>query len=216
MTQTWAGVDVAFVERHYDKIARFYNILERLFGTPGRARRIAIERLELKPGYTILELGCGGGKNMPLLHEKVGEQGWVVGVDISKEMLKRAWARQQKCQLHRSRLFQCDALKFASAVMDFDAILFCLSYHTMPHRREVLAHAWKLLRPGGRLVIMDARPPPGLLGRLTLPLAEWLVRRTVLGNPHVRGWEHLYDFDLNTRVEEFLLGSYYVASACKA
>ena len=204
------------MERHYDKIAKFYDIFEQFFCPSSKARGIAIERLGLKPGYTVLELGCGGGKNMPLLHEKVGGQGWVVGVDISKEMLKRARARQQKCKLHRLSLFQCDALKFAPAVMDFDAILFCLSYHTMPNHKEVLAHAWKLLRAGGRLVIMDARPPPGFLGRLSLPVAEWLVRQTVLGNPHVRGWEHLLEFDLNTRVEEFLLGSYYVASAFKA
>src|SRR5258708_27456142 len=128
MTQEWAGVDVDFVEQHYDKIARFYNILERFFCTPWEVRRIAIDRLGLKPGYTVLELGCGGGKNMPLLHEKVGGQGWVVGVDISKEMLKRAWARQQKHQLHRSSLFQCDALTFAPTVTKFVPVLCCLSY----------------------------------------------------------------------------------------
>src|SRR6266496_1592907 len=120
VTETWAGVDVDFVQRRYDKIARFYNIFERFFCTPWAVRRLAIERLGLKPGYTVLELGCGDGRNIPLLHETVGEQGRVVGVDISKEMLKRAAARKQKHQLQRLSLFQSDALKFAPAAMDFD------------------------------------------------------------------------------------------------
>src|SRR5258707_10821584 len=96
VTQIWAGVDVDFVERRYDKIARFYNIFERFFCTPSAVRRIAIERLRLRPGHRVLELGCGDGRNISLLHEKVGGEGSVVGVDISKEMLKLASARQPK------------------------------------------------------------------------------------------------------------------------
>ena len=44
--------------------------------------------------------------------------------------------------------------------------MFGLSYNTMPHHLAVLHHAWNQLRPGGRLVVMDAKLPPGLGGRL--------------------------------------------------
>src|SRR5262249_41094260 len=72
-----------------------------------------------------------------------------------------------------------------------DAILFGLSYNTMPHHRAVLRHAWSLLRPGGRIVIMDGKLPPGLGGKLVLPFGLWLMKPTMLGNPFIKPLEDL-------------------------
>ena len=67
--------------------------------------------------------------------------------------------------------------------------MFGLSYNTMPHHLAVLHDAWNQLRPGGRLVVMDAKLPPGLGGRLILPFSLWLMKRTMLGNPLIKPWE---------------------------
>jgi SAM-dependent methyltransferase len=69
-----------------------------------------------------------------------------------------------------------------------DAVLFSLSFNTMPHHRAVLRNVWNQLRPGGRLVIMDAKVPPGVGGRLILPFSLWLMKHTMLGNPLIHPW----------------------------
>ena len=68
-----------------------------------------------------------------------------------------------------------------AAPESLDGVLFCLSYNTMPHHRAVLRRAWKALRPGGRLVIMDGRLPSGRFAKWLLPFSVWLMKHTMPG-----------------------------------
>jgi SAM-dependent methyltransferase len=99
--------------------------------------------------------------------------------------------------------------------MRLDAVLFSLSFNTMPHHRAVLQRAWDQLRPGGRLVIMDAKVPPGFGGRLVLPFSLWLMKHTMLGNPLIHPWEELAAIAEHVDISESMFGSYYVCSATK-
>jgi SAM-dependent methyltransferase len=94
--------------------------------------------------------------------------------------------------------------------------MFGLSYNTMPHHLTVLREAWDQLRPGGRLVIMDAKLPPGLGGRLVLPFSLWLMKRTMLGNPLIKPWEDLARVAGSIEMEQFMFGSWYVCRAIKS
>jgi ubiquinone/menaquinone biosynthesis C-methylase UbiE len=99
-----------------------------------------------------------------------------------------------------------------------DGVLFSLSYATMSHHKEVLRHAWKQLKPGGWLVIMDAKLPSGFLGkiaRLCLPFFVITLRLTVLGNPFIVPVEELRAVASNVEVEEHSLGTYFVCRAKK-
>ena len=93
--------------------------------------------------------------------------------------------------------------------------MFGLSYNTMPHHLAVLHHAWNLLRPGGRLVVMDAKLPPGLGGRLILPFSLWLMKRTMLGNPLIKPWEDVARLAGTIEMEQFMFGSWYICAATK-
>ena len=90
--------------------------------------------------------------------------------------------------------------------------MFGLSYNTMPHHLAVLHDAWNLLRPGGRLVIMDAKLPPGLGGRLILPFSLWLMKRTMLGNPLIKPWEDVARLAGTIEMEQFMFGSWYICA----
>jgi hypothetical protein len=94
-------------------------------------------------------------------------------------------------------------------------VLFSLSYNTMPHHRIVLRRAWQQLRPGGHLVIMDAKVPPGLAGRLILPFNLWLMKRIMLGNPLIHPWEELGTVAEGVDMRECMFSSYYICSAMK-
>jgi SAM-dependent methyltransferase len=81
----WAGL--------YDRIATVPGV--------GRWRRAAADALDLSPGDTVVEMGCGSGANLPYLRERVGPEGRVVGVDLTPELLVRAGERSPEAALLR-------------------------------------------------------------------------------------------------------------------
>ncbi len=215
MTVEWNDLAPSDVRDHYDSIASRYPLYERLFCVPPLVRRTAVAFLGLRPGQRVLEIGCGRGKNIKLLREAVGERGHVYGLDISKGMLDAARSLAARRRWRNVSFAESDAAEY-TGMFPPHGVLMCLSYNVMPHRREVLARAWKNLAPGGSLVIADGKPPSGMFFKeLLLPSFERLVRRTVLGNPNVRAWEDIVAYDSNFRMEEFLFGSYFVVRAVK-
>ena len=111
-------------------------------------------------------------------------------------------------------LIEANAANYASQEL-FDGVFFSFSYNVMPHHRSVLRQVWKQLRPGGRLVIMDARLPPGLFGKLIRPFATWLMKQTLLGNPLIRPWQYHAALVDDFQMEDFRFGSYYICCGTK-
>jgi len=210
----WVDCDQSAVTQRYDQLAGLIPFFERLLFLPRGLRRKAVNRLMLRPGDRVLEVGCGTGRNFPHLYESVGRPGYIYGVDLSAGMLAKADMMRNRQGWNNISLTQGDAADF-SAPEPLDGVLFSLSYNTMPHHIEVLRQAWKQLRPGGRLVIMDAKLPPGMGGRLILPFILWLMKVTMLGNPYIRPWEDLKQFAGEVDKQEFLFSSYYICHAIK-
>jgi ubiquinone/menaquinone biosynthesis C-methylase UbiE len=210
----WVDCDHAAIVARYDRISGLITFFEWLLFLPRGLRKEAVSRLSLRPGEKVLEVGCGTGRNFPYLSEAAGTTGRVYGVDLSPGMLRKARALCARGGFANIELTQGDAADFTPPA-PLDAVFFSLSYNTMPHHLAVLRRAWSALRPGGRLVIMDAKLPPGLAGRLILPFSLWLMKRTLLGNPYIRPWEDLSRLGLVFDQEEFLFGSYYICRAVK-
>jgi SAM-dependent methyltransferase len=124
-------------------------------------------------------------------------------------MLSKAHNLKSRHGWDNVHLAHGDAVDYV-APEPLDGVLFSLSYNTMPHHCAVLHHVWKQLRPGGSLVIMDAKPPPGRGGEFILPFSVWLMKRTVLGNPYIQPWKDLAIITEDFEMEEFLFGSYYI------
>jgi ubiquinone/menaquinone biosynthesis C-methylase UbiE len=209
VTYEWVDCDRNFLVQRYDRIAGLIPFFEWLFFLPSGLRRNAVDRLNLRPGDSVLEVGCGTGRNLPFLHDAVGPTGRVYGVDLSSGMLTKAHGLATRHRWSNVMLAQGDAVDYI-APEPLDGVLFSLSYNTMPHHLAVLRHVWDQLRPGGSLVIMDAKPPPGRGGEFILPFSVWLMKRTVLGNPYIQPWKHLAALTDDFEMEEFLFGSYYI------
>jgi ubiquinone/menaquinone biosynthesis C-methylase UbiE len=131
----------------YQRRARTYD-LELLLFEP--IRRQAIERLALKPGQTVLDLGCGTGLSLEALHQGVGPSGRVIGVEQCPEMLARAQERAQALHGRGIRLV-CAPVEDAHLVGHADAALFHFT-HDILRRPEALDHVLRHLRPGARIV----------------------------------------------------------------
>jgi demethylmenaquinone methyltransferase/2-methoxy-6-polyprenyl-1,4-benzoquinol methylase len=210
----WVDQDQTAISRRYDRLAGFITFFEWLLCVPPGFRKHAVDRLELKPGARVVEIGCGTGRNFPYLSEAAGPTGTVTGVDLSTGMLARSRELCAAQGLRNVELVQGDAADY-TAPQPLDGVLFGLSYNTMPHHLAVLRNAWNQLRPGGRLVIMDAKLPPGVGGRMVLPFSVLLMKWTLLGNPYIRPWEDLARLTDSFEMDEFMFGSYYVCSGIK-
>ena len=214
MSYQWADCDRNSVRQRYDRIAKFIPFFEWLLFLPRDLRRNAVAHLGLSRGDSVLEIGCGTGRNFSCLHDAVGPVGHIYGVDISPGMLGKAQELRDANHWHNIELNECDAADYA-APAPLDGVLFSLSYNTMPHHRAVLRKAWGQLRPGGRLVIMDAKLPRGPGGQLILPFSLWLMKHTMLGNPLIRPWKELAAIAEHFDMAERLFGSYYICRGMK-
>ncbi len=209
---SWEQPDLAAVRRRYRWVAPFYPFFNLVFVLPRGIRRRAVDRLDLRPGSRVLEVGCGTGANLPLLSRAVGEGGRVVGLDAAEPMLARARAR---CA--RKGLANCE-LRMGDAATDplpggLDGVLFSLSYSVIPESRRALAHAWQALREGGRVVILDAGVPQGRERSLGARYAAAASRASVLGDPFRAPWDDLRALGASPQVEREQRGYYYIVWA---
>ena len=209
----WVDHDIDFIRRRYNWLAAIYPLFEWLW-LPRGIRGAAVERMDLRPGARVLEVGCGTGRNFPAIVEAIGSSGHLYGVDLSDAMLNQAKQLCARKSWENVTLLLSDATAYRLPELA-DAVLFSLCYCTMPHHRQVLLHAWEQLRPGGRLVVLDSKIPAGIAGRLLRPLMFWTSRATVLGNPDVRPWEELRAVAGPVKFEERFGGTYFICRGIK-
>ena len=211
---SWIEYEPQVVRRRYDRLASIYVFFEWLFWLPRGIRPRAVTRLDLKAGDRVLEVGCGTGRNLPYLSQAVGPDGYVYGIDISEGMLAKAREACDKNGWTNVTLIRSDAAEYElpEAV---DGAIFSLSYCTMRRRKQALRYAWQQLKPGGRLVMLDAKVLTGSIGRLTYPLLSWILKLTVLGNPDVEELSDLRELSGQVEVEELQFGTYFIACVMK-
>ena len=171
-----------FVRRRYDRLAPCYRLFEWILWLPRGIRSRAVRKLELQHGDTVLEVGCGTGRNLPYLEAAVGSSGHIFGVDLSERMLSRARTLCRQRNWRNITLVRADALDYRAPHLP-DAVLFSLSYSVMQNRMRILNHVWSQLRASGRVVIVDGKTMPGIIGTLLHPLTILEMKLTVLGDP---------------------------------
>ncbi len=209
------GHSLEFIRRRYNRLAAIYPVFELMFWLPWGIRARAVDRLGLKPGERVLEVGCGTGRNLAHLVKAVGPEGRVYGVDLSDGMLARARELCERRGWNNVTLVQQDACEL-NLPEKVDAALFSLSYAVMPEPQRALEQAWKFLRGGGTVAIVDAKLLPGLLGKLQRPFILLVMRATVLGDPDVHPWEDLQRLTAHFQMEEINFGTYYICRGTKA
>ncbi len=203
-----------FVRRRYDRLAPWYPVFEWILWLPRGIRERAVQLLDLDRGDRVLEVGCGTGRNLKFLHAAVGREGHLYGVDLSEGMLTRSRRLCRDRGWDNVTLAQANVLDYTPPE-PVDAALFSLSYGVMKDRTRILEHVWSRLRPGGRLVILEARLRPGIAGRLHRPFVVPLMKATVLGDPDHDALGDLEALAGGIHVEERLFGTYFVCRGAK-
>jgi ubiquinone/menaquinone biosynthesis C-methylase UbiE len=129
--------------------------LERIYRTPDVvAQRVRVlEALALRPGERVLDVGVGPGLLAEDMARTVGEGGHVAGIDLSEAML--AVARRRCTEQAWTDFRVADASKLPFADGSFDALVSTQVYEYVADMDAALAEARRVLRPGGRIVILD-------------------------------------------------------------
>jgi demethylmenaquinone methyltransferase/2-methoxy-6-polyprenyl-1,4-benzoquinol methylase len=146
----------------FDRIAGRYELLNTLM-TAGLHRvwnREVIRASGLRPGGRAIDLACGTGSLTRDLAKKVGPDGYVLGVDFSREMLRAAGSRPLDNVEYRLG----DATRLEGIPSDaFDAATIAYGARNIPDLDALFAEMARVLRPGGVAVCLEiARPRGGL------------------------------------------------------
>ncbi len=153
--------------------AYLYDILVNLilFGQERKMREATINLAHIQPGERVIDVGCGTGTLAITAKLKTGPTTEIHGTDAAPEMIERA--RQKALKAGVNVAFQAglvEAIDFPENT--FDIVLSSLMVHHLPPdlKSKAFAEIFRVLKPGGRLLIVDFEPPQRGLTRTILSL----------------------------------------------
>ena len=163
-------------KRSYDRISRYYDYLTGAFER--KYAEMALERLSIVEGDTVLEIGFGTGHCLKRIAESIGQTGKVYGIDISSGMMEITKKRLEKAGLaKRAELYCGDAASLPFDDKTFDAVFmsFTLELFDTPEVPKVLEQIKRALKPGGRLGVVSISKENG--ESIFLRLYEWIHKK---------------------------------------
>jgi phosphatidylethanolamine/phosphatidyl-N-methylethanolamine N-methyltransferase len=143
------AVENDFVNGVYDKLAKVYDFT---FGPtlhPGRVQ--AIQRMGIRPGDRVLEVGVGTGINASLYPRDCA----VTGIDLSSSMLEKARERVARKDIRHVRLLEMDAASMQFADNSFDIVYAPYLISVVPDPVGVASEMHRVCRPGGRVIFLN-------------------------------------------------------------
>lgn len=197
----------------YRRTARFYDAAVWMYRLTGvrRHRERAVAALRLRPGDTVVDLGCGTGLNLSLLRAAVGPSGRVLGVDLTDAMLARARRRVERAGWENVELVEADLTEYAFP-HHLGGALATFALEMVPEYDAVIRRVADVLPPGRRLAVSGLKHPerwPRWLARVGI----WLNRPFGVSEAYaaLRPWESVRRHLREVEHREFYAGAAYLS-----
>ena len=171
-------MDYETINRAYAILSPVYDFLFDKVFYPGRVA--AIDLLEIQPGNRVLEVGVGTGLNLPLYPCDCD----VTGIDISKEMLRKAKERIKTLGVKNTNLMVMDGSKLAFPDDSFDRVIATYVISAVPDPVKTLLEMRRVCKPSGHLVILNhfksENPIIGMFEKMLAPVCTKIGFNTEL------------------------------------
>jgi demethylmenaquinone methyltransferase/2-methoxy-6-polyprenyl-1,4-benzoquinol methylase len=174
-------------------IKAFCFILNGGFGGERRWRQLIVEWIDPRPGERIIDICCGTGTLSIMLGKKIAGTGEVIGIDLSGRLLNLA---RKKKKPDAVSFLEGDAQAIPFPDGHFDKGVICGALHELPAevRHRVLLEAHRVIRPAGRLVVVEHNDPKRKWKR-------WLFGSLERFNPEYSTYKDLLRCGLNNEIE---------------
>ncbi|HUL10617.1 MAG TPA: bifunctional demethylmenaquinone methyltransferase/2-methoxy-6-polyprenyl-1,4-benzoquinol methylase UbiE [Methylococcaceae bacterium] len=167
------GEKAKLVREVFDSVANKYDLMNDLMsmGIHRIWKRIAIQLSHVRYGETVLDLAGGTGDMTSLYQKRVGAAGRVVLSDINAAMLRRGRDRLiDEGATGNVSYAQIDAEKLPFRDNQFDCVCIAFGLRNVTHKDEALRSIHRVLRPGGRAIILEFSEVQGELFKKTYDL----------------------------------------------
>ncbi len=141
------------------------------FGREHILRRMTVELAGVKAGDTVLEVGCATGTLTLAAKEAAGPSGKVFGIDIIPGMIEASQRKAAQANVEITfQLGSIDSIPFPDSHFDEVMCSFMIFHMSDETRRKGIAEIQRVLKPGGRLLVLDLALPPQ-------PFQRWIARK---------------------------------------
>ncbi|GGC62758.1 methyltransferase domain-containing protein [Hoyosella rhizosphaerae] len=152
----------------YTASAQFYDAISFEWPVYGAGREAALKLMRLRAGAKVLDMGCGTGLNFGHIQHRIGPDGWLVGVDLSSDMITQASRKAHVNEWSNVSLATADATRTTAEALcealggeKFDAAIATYSLSLMADWRAAFDTMVAACKPGARVAVVDMQVPTG-------------------------------------------------------
>jgi demethylmenaquinone methyltransferase/2-methoxy-6-polyprenyl-1,4-benzoquinol methylase len=172
-------------------------------------RRQAVELLGLQPGDVVIDVACGTGLSFPLIEERIGPEGRLIGVDLSAEMLAKARHKEAQAGWQNVALIEA-AVDEATIPVQVDAVFFHFT-HDVLRTPAALENVFRHAKPGARVVSAGGKRAPSWAVPVNVVMRRISRRYITTFEGFDRPWSHLERYVPYLRIKPVLFGAGYIA-----